>query len=223
MELFYLFNTINNITTKTPQNKNKLLLLIDPWHKETSQLTYGIQTFNWNLDEDTKVMSYKKIPHVIVDNKMASIHSNILSGGQMLLNIQNSDIHNSNTAIATSYSEIIQEIRNSVDVEMKSLMESGANSMSSVNNNNLYNIKKQLMLTDRFLVVVERYLDNEEFDERIVSEIDYTLADLVFYFEREDVMRIVSEEFSDNQVIDAMANLLDLQIKITEKINKINL
>jgi len=118
--------------------------------------------------------------------------------------------------------EIIEEVRKSVDEEVKFI----PNVSDSNNNMNLYNVKKQLLLTERFLIIIETYLDGNDvskLDEEILHQVDYLLQELNFYFDKDEVFQIIEQEFKQNQVIDSLTNLLNLQIKITEKINKFNL
>jgi hypothetical protein len=216
MELFYLYNTINDINLKTIQLKNKIVILVDPWHNDEKKLDYGIQTFNWKFEEDNKVMSYKKVPHFVVDSKVTGtiLHSNIINKEQMLLNLQNSDIEEK------PLTEILEDIKKSVEEEIKFL----PNTSDSFNNMNLFNVKKQLMLTDRFLLIIENYLiQDAKPNDELLHKIDYILQELNFYFERDEVLNIIEHEFKENQIIDALGNLLNMQIKITEKINKFNL
>jgi hypothetical protein len=215
MELFYLYTTINDIHVKSLQNLNKILLLIDPWYKDTTKLNYGVQVFNWKIEEETKVMAYKKISHSLINSKVngSILHSNLVNKEQMLINLQHSELDDKN------FNEIIEEIKKSVDNEIKFL----PNTNDSANNINLFNIKKQLMLTERFLIIIENYLNDANTDDEILHNVDYILQELVYYFDREEVLKIVQQEFKDNQIIDAFSNLLNLQIKITEKINKFNL
>lgn len=218
MELFYLYNTINDIYSKTIQNKNKILMLIDPWHKNDSMLDYGIQVFNWQFEEESKVMAYKKIHHQVLDSKVVGsiLHSNLINKEQMLLNLQHSDYDGEK-----GLQEILEEVRKSVDEEIKFLPTVN----DSNSNMNLYNVKKQLLLTDRFLIIIDHYLtgDVDKLDEDILHQIDFILQELVFYFDQSGVMKIIEQEFKQTQIIDSLTNLLNLQIKITEKINKFNL
>jgi hypothetical protein len=220
MELFYLFGTINEIESKLISNKNKILLLVDPWHQSEKEFDFGVKVFNWRYEEQHKVMAYSKVNHELVDFKVSgsSLHSQLSNKEELLLHL--------NSAQATEGSntkEILEELRKSVDENLK--IRSGTESIS---NNNLYNLKKQILLTEKFLGVVENYLNGvtdytSQSNQENLFQIDYLLHTIISYFESEEVLKIVEKEFRENQIIDSLTNLLNVQVRITEKINKFNL
>jgi len=220
MELFYLFGTINEIDSKLISNKNKLLLLVDPWHQSEKDFDFGVKVFNWKYDETHKVMSYSKVNHELVDFNLigSGLHSQLSNKEELLLNLNSSQSpEGSNTK------EILEELKKQVDENLK--IRAGTDSIS---NNNLYNVKKQILLTEKLLGVVENYLSgtsdfSTESNQETLFQIDYLLHTIVSYFDSDEVLKIVQKEFRDNQIIDSLTNLLNVQVHITEKINKFNL
>jgi hypothetical protein len=220
MELFYLFGTINEIDSKLISNKNKLLLLVDPWHQSEKDFDFGVKVFNWKYDETHKVMSYSKVNHELVDFNLigSGLHSQLSNKEELLLNLNSAQSpEGSNTK------EILEELKKQVDENLK--IRAGTDSIS---NNNLYNVKKQILLTEKLLGVVENYLSgtsdfSTESNQETLFQIDYLLHTIVSYFDSDEVLKIVQKEFRDNQIIDSLTNLLNVQVHITEKINKFNL
>lgn len=220
MELFYLFGTINEIDSKLISNKNKLLLLVDPWHQSEKDFDFGVKVFNWKYDESHKVMSYSKVNHELVDFNLigSGLHSQLSNKEELLLNLNSAQSpEGSNTK------EILEELKKQVDENLK--IRAGTDSIS---NNNLYNVKKQILLTEKLLGVVENYLSgtsdfSSESNQETLFQIDYLLHTIVSYFDSDEVLKIVQKEFRDNQIIDSLTNLLNVQVHITEKINKFNL
>ena len=220
MELFYLFGTINEIDSKLISNKNKLLLLVDPWHQSEKDFDFGVKVFNWKYDESHKVMSYSKVNHELVDFNLigSGLHSQLSNKEELLLNLNSAQSpEGSNTK------EILEELKKQVDENLK--IRAGTDSIS---NNNLYNVKKQILLTEKLLGVVENYLSgtsdfSSESNQETLFQIDYLLHTIVSYFDSDEVLKIVQKEFRDNQIIDSLTSLLNVQVHITEKINKFNL
>lgn len=215
-----MFGTINEIDSKLISNKNKLLLLVDPWHQSEKDFDFGVKVFNWKYDESHKVMSYSKVNHELVDFNLigSGLHSQLSNKEELLLNLNSAQSpEGSNTK------EILEELKKQVDENLK--IRAGTESIS---NNNLYNVKKQILLTEKLLGVVENYLSgtsdfSSESNQETLFQIDYLLHTIVSYFDSDEVLKIVQKEFRDNQIIDSLTNLLNVQVHITEKINKFNL
>lgn len=220
MELFYLFGTINEIDSKLISNKNKLLLLVDPWHQSEKDFDFGVKVFNWKYDETHKVMSYSKVNHELVDFNLigSGLHSQLSNKEELLLNLNSAQ-----TPEGSNTKDLLEELKKQVDENLK--IRAGTDSIS---NNNLYNVKKQILLTEKLLGVVENYLSGTsdfscESNQETLFQIDYLLHTVVSYFDSDEVLKIVQKEFRDNQIIDSLTNLLNVQVHITEKINKFNL
>lgn len=194
---------------------------MDPWHQSDKAITYGVQAFNWNFEEDAKIMSYKKISHEIVYNNVAgsNLHSDLLNKEEFLLTLSQSKSNQLDER--KNYSEIVDVIKNSVDEELRVK----PNTNNSNNVVNLFNLKKNFMLTDKFLAVIEKYLSEvgDNVDEEILHKIDVLCNEMTGNLDKREVIEIVEKEFKQNHIIDYLTNLLTLQVKITEKINLSNI
>jgi len=220
MELFYLYGTIAEIDSHVFANKNKILLMVDPFHSSYENFKFGLNVYNWKYDEENKIMSYKKLPYALSDLKVngSFLHSNLLEKEELLYHISKTQTANLNNK---NLNEILDEIKRSVDDDLQVR----SNTNNNFNNVNLHNVKKQLSLTERFLLVIENYLNNstQKTNDDILYKIDLVLNELVNYFDREEVLEFIRKEFRQNQIIDSLTNLLNVQVMITEKINKFNL
>jgi hypothetical protein len=184
-------------------------------------MTYGVQGFNWKFEEDARVMSYKKISYEIVYNTVigSNLHTNILNREEMLLNLTESNL--SQLEEKKGFSEILEIVKNSVDEELKVK----PNTNNSNNIVNLYNLKKSFLLAEKYLIVFEKYLNEagNDLNPEIVHKLDYITNEIASDLEKEEFIEIIEKEFKQNQIIDYLTNLLNLQIKITEKINLSNI
>lgn len=177
--------------------------------------------FDWKFEEDARVMSYKKISHEILFKNVigSNLHSDVLNRGELLLNLNESKL--SQLEEKKNYSELLDFIKSSVDEEMRVK----PNTNNSNNLVNLYNMKKTFLLTEKFLVVFEKYLceGGNELNQEILHKIDYITNEMSNNLEKGEIMEVIEKEFKQNQIIDYLTNLLELQIKITEKINLSNI
>lgn len=219
-DLYILYDTINDIHSKSLVNKNKLLLLLDPFHQDSKVISYGAQVYNWKYESDLKVMSFKSMEHQLVDLKIkaAALHSSFTNKEEILLNM-NSDVANLDEK---NFSGIVDMIKRSVDEELKYQFNSQD---YQLNNVNLKYLKKQLLTTERFLFVIEKYLDSDNansLNNELLHKIDMLLNDLTHDFSNSELLEVMNKEFKNNQLIESLTNLLNLQLKITEKINKFN-
>ncbi len=100
-----------------------------------------------------------------------------------------------------------------------------------MNKNNEFNVinlnyfKLRLVSVQKFLTIIEKYLDNkpEALDKEIVNKIDFLVNELTNSFNQEEILEAIMKEFNQNQIVQTLANLLKLQVNITEKINEKNL
>ncbi len=184
-------------------------------------MTYGVQAFNWKFEEDARVMSYKNISYEILYNTVVGshLHTDVLNREEMLLNLTESKL--SQLEEKKSFSEFLEIVKKSVDEELKVK----PNTNNSNNVVNLYNLKKNFLLAEKFLVVFEKYLNEagNNLNPDILHKIDHITNEIATNLEKEEVIEVIEKEFKQNQIIDYLTNLLNLQIKITEKINLSNI
>lgn len=220
-ELCLLYDTINDINTTIIPNKNKLLLLVDPFFDNKESFELGVKFYFWEPDVETRSISYQLLPHEVIDNKIPSniIHSNISSKEDLLLNLNDLDL-----SVIESEGDFNQLVQNlNANVIQKSNFSKNKNEEFSGINLNYF--KTRLLSVQKFLVIIEKYLENkaESLDQTLVDKIDFVVNELVNSFNQEEVFDAVVKEFKQNQIVQTLTNLLKLQVNLTEKINEKNL
>ena len=209
-DLYILFDTINDIQ-KYMVNKNKLLLLVDPVNYDNTQV------MNWRYEQDLRVLSFKKVSHEIVNLNVngSVLHSNFINKSEFMLNVDGVSIDDN-----MNFNSLIEAISRNIDEKLKF-----NKSHPQLNNLNLNYLKKQLLMTEKFLFIIEKYLDNSvnNLNKDILHKVDHVLSELTNSFNSDEILSVISNEFKQTQIINSLSNLLNLQIKITEKLNKYNI
>ena len=92
---------------------------------------------------------------------------------------------------------------------------------------NFIALKRHLILVDKFLLLIDSYLSeligNEveiENSENVIHSLFKLIAEISSFFDNEDLLKLIKQENKQLQIIDQMTNLLNLQIKIADKINE---
>ena len=220
-ELCLLYDTINDINTTIIPNKNKLLLLVDPFFDNKESFELGVKFYFWEPDVETRSISYQLLPHEVIDNKIPSniIHSHISSKEDLLLNLNDLDL----TVIESEgdFNQLVQKLNANV-IQKSNFIKNKNEEFSGIN---LNYFKIRLLSVQKFLVIIEKYLENkaESLDQTLVDKIDFVVNELVNSFNQEEVFDAVVKEFKQNQIVQTLTNLLKLQVNITEKINEKNL
>lgn len=220
-ELCLLYDTINDINTTIIPNKNKLLLLVDPFFDNKESFELGVKFYFWEPDVETRSISYQLLPHEVIDNKIPSniIHSHISSKEDLLLNLNDLDL----TVIESEgdFNQLVQKLNANV-IQKSNFIKNKNEEFSGIN---LNYFKTRLLSVQKFLVIIEKYLENkaESLDQTLVDKIDFVVNELVNSFNQEEVFDAVVKEFKQNQLVQTLTNLLKLQVNITEKINEKNL
>jgi hypothetical protein len=181
--------------------------------------------YQWKYEEELKIMSYKIISHSVVDSNVvvgSNLHSNLLNNSEMMFNINNANFNKDTIEEKKNLNEILDLIKKSVQDDLRVK----PNTNDSSNLVNLRNFKKQFLLTERFLSLVENFLNDNistTENEEILHKIDFIIHQITSSLEKEEFFKVIEKEFKQNQIIDYLTNLLNLQVKITEKINIFNL
>lgn len=221
-ELCLLYDTINDINTTIIPNKNKLLLLVNPYFEklDAEKLEIDLKFYSWEPDMETKAISYRLVPHEIIANKIPSttLHSNISNKEDLLLNLNDFDF--STIESEKDFNSIIEKLNASV-VQKGHLVKS-----SEFNITNLNFFKLKLLSVQKFLIIIEKHLDNpqiEKLDQETLNKIEMLVNELLNCFNNEEYFDAIMKEFKQNQIIQTLNHLLKLQVNITEKINEKNL
>ncbi len=172
----------------------------------------NIQVMNWKLESDLQVVSFKKINNEIIHNKLngSILHSN--NKTEMLYNINSKSIDDTFTI-----NQILDIVSHTIDDRIKV----NKNNLE-LTNVNLAFLKKQLLMTEKFLGIIGEYIEKTD-DTDMLHRVDLVLSELTNSFNSDEILNIIANEFKHTQIIDTLANLLNMQIKITEKINISNI
>jgi hypothetical protein len=219
-ELCLLYDTINDINTTVIPNRNRLILLVDPFFDNKESLEIGMKFFSWDPDTETRSISYQLIPHEIIDNKIPSnlMHSNISSKEELYLNLNDLDI--SNFEQEKDFEGIIEKLGNS-----DKILNNLKNTNGDFNKTNLNYFKLRLTSIQKFLVIIEKYLEEkiENLDKDVLNRVELIVNEFLNTLGNEKIFEAVVKEFKQNQLVNTLTNLLKLQVNITEKINEKNL
>ena len=169
---------------------------------------------------ETKSISYQLLPHEIIDNKIPSniMHSNISSKEDLLLNLNDLDL--SVIESENDFEKIVEKLNSSI-VQKGHLK----HNVAEFNATNLSYFKLRLLSVQKFLLIIEKYLENkpESLDQEMLNKVEFLVNELLSSFNNEEVFDAIMKEFKQNQIVQTLTNLLKLQVNITEKINEKNL
>jgi len=159
-------------------------------------------------------MSYEKIDHQMNYTKIYNTQNNVspVNTEEMM------QIISSTTKVQVkSYEDILALLQR----ENTALL---SKDLSEIN---FVALKRHLMLVDKFLLLIDSYLSeligNEveiENSENVIHSLFKLIAEISSFFDNEDLLKLIKQENKQLQIIDQMTNLLNLQIKIADKINE---
>ena len=214
-ELLNLYTTINIINNKTFPNDNSILLLIDAFHCNPNKFEYGIKTYKWNISyhtgknkEDLSLMSLKEIPFEIVQKLNTFGIINEKGSEQFRIDIGLNQLSDSD------FNNIIEELEKLDEI---------SKSVKDKNNENLTYICTQLKICSKYLELMYNYLKNlkeEDFDIELLNKIVIVVSLLKLIFEKDDIIKLMKKEETNNKIVSDLVNLLNIQSYLTDKINK---
>jgi hypothetical protein len=219
-DLYILFDTINDINPKYIANKNKILLQVDPFaNNNNNNFGFNCEVYHWKYDTEVsgeKKLSFNKVEHKLVNQYVSSsiLHTNLNEKNDILLNIDNVNLSDDQT-----FNDIIEIIHNSVDRRLGEVK--GHHDQRGLN---IEYMKRQLLLLEKFLGVIDRYLETEgNHNGELLHKVDMIISNLTNSFDSDEIIRLVNNDFKDNQVINSLTNLLGIQVKLAERLNKLNI
>lgn len=198
------------------------MLLVDPFFDNKESFELGVKFYLWEPDVETRSISYQLLPNEIIDNKIPSniLHSHVSSKEDLLLNLNDLDL--SVIENESDFSQLVQKLNANV-VLKGGLLSKSKNEEFNATNLNYFKIR--LLSVQKFLAIIEKYLENkaESLDQDTVNKVDFLVNELVNSFNQDDVFDAIVKEFKQNQIVQTLTNLLKLQVNLTEKINEKNL
>ena len=217
-ELNNLYSTINAIKNKSIPKFNNIILLVDPFHENKEKLEFGIKAYNWsvsyhldNNDNDLSLMTFKKINYEIVQNLNLNsiINENGVEKFNLDYNINKIDLKNENTI-----KNLCEELSKMND--MNQLKEK---------NEQINYLKTQLKICEKYLEIISTYLNENmsNLNNEILNKINYAIYILKPLFDKEEIIDLLKKEGNKHKILNDITNILNIQVYLTEKINKLNL
>ena len=216
-ELNNLYSTINAIKNKSIPKFNNIILLVDPFHENKEKLEFGIKAYNWsvsyhldNNDNDLSLMTFKKINYEIVQNLNLNsiINENGVEKFNLDYNINKIDLKNENTI-----KNLCEELSKMND--MNQLKEK---------NEQINYLKTQLKICEKYLEIISTYLNENisNLNNEILNKINYVISILKPLFDKEEIIDLLNKEGNKHKILNDITNILNIQVYLTEKINKLN-
>lgn len=232
-ELNNLHVTIGSISSKNIENNNSLLILIDPFYENKKSIEYGVRGFKWNTSyqigkngDDLSLLSLKEIECKVCQKVSPEtlINSKGLDQWRVDCAIDKLDLNEKNN---------IDNIVNAL-CKMEGSFEKKLVENVSVNEEeNIHYIKGQLILCGRYLEMVSKYLEGVDLDEKneekyienveLINKIEYALSTIKPILEKDEIIEMMKKDNDRNKTLSALVGLLNAQVHLTEKINKISL
>ena len=217
-ELNNLYSTINAIKNKSIPKFNNIILLVDPFHENKEKLEFGIKTYNWsvsyhldNNENDLSLMTFKKINYEIVQNLNLNsiINENGIEKFNLDYNINKIDLKNEN--IIKNLCEELSKMN-----DMNQLKEK---------NEQINYLKTQLKICEKYLEIISTYLNENmsNLNNEILNKINYAIYILKPLFDKEEIIDLLKKEGNKHKILNDLTNILNIQVYLTEKINKLNL
>ena len=99
--------------------------------------------------------------------------------------------------------------------------------VSSNESENINYIKGQLILCGRYLSLMSKYLDGVDIEDKdnveILNKIELAVSLMKPFIEKEEIVELMKKDNDRNKIVSALVGLLNVQVQLTEKINKLSL
>ena len=219
-ELNTLHGTISMISSKIFPNKNAIVLLVDAFHKDKNNLEYGVRVFRWKSNyfsgknkEDLSIISFSELSCQVVQK--VNLSGIINTKGIDIWKIDN-EIDNLDTNGITNVEGIIGAIEKI----------SAANQKIEDGEENKKYIMMQLKICEKYLDFLGKYVEGvkEGTEEtELLNKINYAICLLKPFIDKNDILDIMQKDAERNKVLNSLIGLLNVQVKLTEKVNKFNI
>ena len=203
-----------------------MLILVDPFYKG-EKIGYGVRGFKWevsyqvgNNKEDLSVMAFKEIDCVVCQRLTPETLINTKGVDQWRVDcaIDKIDIKEKGTIdkIVDSLCKMEGEFENKI-----------IDDVSSNESENINYIKGQLILCGRYLSLMSKYLDGVDIEDKdnveILNKIELAVSLMKPFIEKEEIVELMKKDNDRNKIVSALVGLLNVQVQLTEKINKLSL
>ena len=218
-ELFRFHSTLDKINNEIFPNINKILLLIDPSHKDELNVKYGIKAYEWdnknikfkNLEKSNNFIVFKDIEYEVVQQ---------INNLGIINRIKNQNIWEKLYDLKVDKNE--KKNINELLFDLKDVNEG-----IITTENNIDFIKKKLQESISYMNIFEKYLESEEEINKdkingdyynviafIISQLDPILND-------KEILDSINKDINKKYNIDSLTQLIEVQMALSDKIREL--
>ena len=218
-ELFRFHSTLDKINNEIFPNINKILLLIDPSHKDELNVKYGIKAYEWdnknikfkNLEKSNNFIVFKEIEYEVVQQ---------INNLGIINRIKNQNIWEKLYDLKVDKNE--KKNINELLFDLKDVNEG-----IITTENNIDFIKKKLQESISYMNIFEKYLESEEEINKdkingddynviayIISQLDPILND-------KEIFDSINKDINKKYNIDSLTQLIEVQMALSDKIREL--
>lgn len=218
-ELFRFHSTLDKINNEIFPNINKILLLIDPSHKDELNVKYGIKAYEWdnknikfkNLEKSNNFIVFKEIEYEVVQQ---------INNLGIINRIKNQNIWEKLYDLKEDKNE--KKNINELLFDLKDVDEG-----IITTENNIDFIKKKLQESISYMNIFEKYLESEEEINKdkingdyynviafIISQLDPILND-------KEILDSINKDINKKYNIDSLTQLIEVQMALSDKIREL--
>ena len=212
-DLINLYSTIDLINDNVFKNINKIILLVDPNHKEEKEIKYGIKTYNWSFknikmqkNESNRLLCFKELDNEIVQHINNVDIINGIKNKNIWEKIFNLNIDKNEKK---NISELLFNLKNNED--------------NFVEESNVEYIKSKIKECILYLNIFEKILENKDGDKDSINEDDYNqisyiVSQLENTLDDNEIIEAINKDIGKKYNINSLTNLLEVQLRLSDKI-----
>ena len=226
-DLHHLYSTIQQINNSNFKILNSLILLVDPNHKDEKVLNYGVKTYIWEMKaikintEVKRLLTFKQIESKIIENINTANLLNTIFNNRI-----NPELKIFNIEIDKYDKKSIFELLFASEEKRKEEIKT-----NEKEKNNLVYIKSKIEQSLDILEIIENFLEENvkkkfgaseaDKEAEILDKVSKIIFGLEPIIENEELINMISNEAHNNNNINSLTQLLEIQLKLSEKIHRL--
>ena len=212
--LYRFHSTFDKISSDIFPNINKLLILLDPSYKDSSDVKYGIKAYEW----DTKSIRIKKVKGNNGFIFFKELDCDIVK------NVNNMDIIGSykqkNMWENLNNLKIDKNEAKNINELLLNLKDGNENMITTESNVEFTKNKIQECIS--YLNILENILENKDGNDKIneddLNKIAYMISQLEPVLNDNEIIDTINKDINKKYNVDALAQLLEVQLALSDKI-----
>jgi hypothetical protein len=219
-DLYRLHATLDRVSPEifcNVENINKIILLIDPNYQNTNDIKYGIKTYEWN----TRSIKFKKFEKTSSFIVFKELQNEVVQQGNNL------DMSWGNNLFGKIYNVKIEKNDKKNINELLFEEKKGEDKAISNGNNNDF-IKMKINETLNYLNLFQQLMENDEKadkDDKLTDDdydkIAYIMSQLTPILEDKEIVNVINRDIDNKYSVDSLAQLLDVQLNLSDKIREL--